>query len=91
MAMSGSTLGNKLYTDANIDESKLSQDELSKIKAYYNTLATDIVSHITTFAEIPSVASTVTVVSVSGVTTGPGASGPGTGTASGTVPAGGIK
>lgn len=50
--------------------------------AIAQAVAEKVVQHIQSFAVVTS---TVTVISVAGVTTGAGISGPGTGTATGTV------
>lgn len=47
----------------------------SKTKKFIDIIITEVIKHITTQGTV-----TVTVTSVSGVTTGPGVSGPGTGT-----------
>jgi len=71
MALNGNTLGllMKSNIDSLSDEAKQDRDELFK------ALGAAVVTHITTSA-------IVSVVSVSGVTTGGGVSGPGTGTIS---------
>lgn len=48
----------------------------------FEAIAEAVVEEVVAYAEV---ASTVSVLSVSGVTTGPGVSGPGTGTATGTI------
>lgn len=59
-------------------ESKLRAYRVSMMKAMCGAF----VQHIQTNAQVTA---NVTVVSVSGVTTGPGVSGPGTGSATGTI------
>ena len=60
----------------------LSEAEKKDLPTVWKTICGEIVDHITANA---AVATTVTVASVSGVTTGPGVSGPGAGTGTGGV------
>jgi hypothetical protein len=53
-----------------------------KADEFVDIICEEIILHITNFAVVTS---TVIVASVSGVTTGPGISGPGSGSATGTV------
>ena len=83
MAMNGTVLGDAMYAAAGIaSDPNLSTDEKNQIRtAYANIYGISIVSHITSLAQLSGLI--VTVASVSGVTPGGGASGPGTGTAIG--------
>jgi hypothetical protein len=82
MAMSKTVLGPlmKSKIDALSDEDKADRDKV------FEALADAVITHISTTAQIAGII--VTVVSVSGVTTGPGVSGPGAGT--GIAPPGSI-
>ena len=74
--MSGSVLANAIWTAIKADTGATytpAQDAAGLAK--WTIIATEIINHITTNAQV-----TVTVTSVSGVTTGPGVSGPGAGT-----------
>lgn len=97
MALSGSRLNSARYTSALADiqtqfpmPAGLLAAEQTAYALYQQKMAhaisdhdgTDVVTEITTNAVVPSV---VAVTSVGGVTTGVGTSGPGTGTATGTV------
>lgn len=91
MPMNGELLGTEIIAAMNLVNVGIvegdSQESIeSKSQSYrsqlWKAIAGAIVLHIQTNAVVQS---TVAVASVSGVTTGPGASGPGTGTASGTV------
>jgi hypothetical protein len=81
MAMNASTLktaikGRLTSTGFNFGSSQCKADE------FVDIMCEEIISHITNFAVVSA---SVTVASVSGVTTGPGVSGPGAGTATGTI------
>lgn len=78
MSLDGNTLG--LLMKSNIDN--LSDEAKQDREELFKALGAAVVTHITTSAVVSS---TVSVVSVSGVTTGGGVSGPGTGTATGTI------
>ena len=83
MAMNGTLLGDAMYAASGVaSDPNLSAAEKSQIQtAYQNIYGVSIVTHITTLAQLAGLV--VTVASVTGVTPGPGASGPGTGTAIG--------
>lgn len=78
MALSGDILGQLIK--ANIDAQAL-VDPTDR-DALFKAMGNAIVSHITANAQVIS---TVTVVSVGGVTPGPGTSGSGAGTGTGTI------
>lgn len=99
MPMNGTTLATAIETPLkteiktqisafySIGADTFSQDQLDKFasalaKGVANILGPKVVEHIQNNAVVSS---TVTVTSVSGVTTGGGVSGPGTGTATGTI------
>lgn len=74
MAMNGNTLGDAIYAavKAHLAWSPAGADD-AKAQQFWRIVGQQIVSHITSNAQ-------VAVVSVSGVQTGGGVSGPGTGT-----------
>jgi hypothetical protein len=78
MALNATVLGSLMYATVTADSANgfsatLTADQQNLLRALFNDLATAIVSHIQANGQ-------VIVASVSGVTTGPGVSGPGTGT-----------
>lgn len=82
MALSSSRLATALKAKV---ASKNDQFEASigdSMDWLFDAIAEAVVEEILAYAQVTS---TVTVVSVSGVTTGPGVSGPGTGSATGTI------
>jgi hypothetical protein len=82
MAMSATTLKTAIKTRMATEGFNLSQAPLAD--KFVDILAEEIISHIQTNAVVStSVSTTVAVTSVSGVTTGPGVSGPGAGTGAG--------
>lgn len=85
MALNGNARGDAAYAavaGANPNFSKLSASEQNTLKSYFETLFTADTTYITTNAVVPSL---VVVASVSGVTSGGAVSGPGAGTATGTI------
>ena len=85
MPLNGTARGDANFnamSAANPNFSKLSPSEQATMKSGFETLYTSDTTYLTTNAVIPS---TVVVASVSGVTTGPGVSGPGEGTGTGTL------
>jgi hypothetical protein len=84
MALNGDALGLALLNamDSYVAGLAEPKEENYNREAAFKELGKAIVSYIIANA---TVTSNVTVTSVSGVTTGPGVSGPGTGTATGTI------
>jgi hypothetical protein len=80
MSMSAAVLSADILTRWKADpacgfSSPLSIAQNAILKAQADAIAAAVIAHVTSFAAV-----TVTVASVSGVTAGPGVSGPGTGT-----------
>lgn len=73
MALNGNTLGDLIMTQVDLAVAATPQAGPAQRQAVFRAIGAAIVTHITTQG-------TVVVTSVSGVTTGPGTSGPGTGT-----------
>lgn len=73
MALNGNTLGDLIMTQVDLAVAATPQAGPAQRQAIFRAIGAAIVTHITTQG-------TVVVASVSGVTTGPGTSGPGTGT-----------
>ena len=73
MALNGNTLGDLIMTQVDLAVAATPQAGPAQRQAIFRAIGAAIVTHITTQG-------TVVVTSVSGVTTGPGTSGPGTGT-----------
>ncbi len=86
MAMVGVELGhnivNALMAAGLLNPNSIGSDQYAQIVAGWEAIGTAIVTYIQTKAIVNSV---VTVASVGGVTPGTGMSGPGTGTAQGTI------
>lgn len=82
MALNAATLASAIKTRLESEEGFDLSDEYCKTGGVIDIIAEEIVSHITNNAVVSS---TVSVTSVSGVTVGAGVSGPGAGTATGTV------
>lgn len=81
MAMSGSVLGVALKNAMSISPNPGESMEAFRTRLFA-AMGDAIVAHITSFAQVSS---NVVVSSVTAVTPGPGVSGPGTGTATGTI------
>lgn len=81
MALNGNTLGQEIWDALDAAGYPMDPTALDVWKAVANA----IVDHVTANAQVDTnTSSNVVVTSVSGVTTGPGVSGPGAGTATGT-------
>ena len=82
----GNALSDKKYYIFNESNQQLKKDGSvigdNVLKVLVDTICEKVIQHIITSAVVNS---NVIVTSVSGVTTGPSVSGPGTGTASGTI------
>ena len=83
MVMNATILGNAMYAASGIASDEILEDgEKQKILDFFiDIYGTSIVDHITSLAQLSGLV--VAVASVSAVTPGSGASGPGTGTATG--------
>lgn len=75
MALNGTVLGDAISVAIQGQNPEVDGTQLANLKKYWEPIATAIVNHIQSNALV-----NVTVASVSGVLTGGGVSGPGTGT-----------
>lgn len=85
MPLSGTARGDAVFSAvsaSNPNFSKLSAGEQATLKSYFETLFSADTTYVVANALVTS---TVVVASVTGVTPGGGASGPGTGSSTGTV------
>lgn len=82
MALNATILANAIKTRLTVELQMDLTNQYCKIDEFVNIISSEIINHIKTYAVVTS---NVVVTSVTGVTTGPGVSGPGTGTATGTI------
>lgn len=82
MALNGNALGDAVVTALEGVDPSMTDDQKAQLTSAWHAIGTAIVAYVTANAQVSS---SVTVSSVSGVTTGPGTSGPGSGSATGTI------
>jgi hypothetical protein len=82
MALSGARLGASIKAKVAAKNDQFDAMIGDDMDWLFEAIGEAVVAEIQTYAQVVS---TVTVASVSGVTTGPSLSGPGTGTATGTI------
>jgi hypothetical protein len=82
MPLSGNILSTAIKARLDAELGMDLSNSYNKVSEFVDILSTEIINHIKLNAVVSS---SVAVLSVAGVTTGPGISGPGTGTATGTI------
>jgi hypothetical protein len=82
MALSGARLGASIKAKVAAKNDQFDAMIGDKMDWLFDAIGEAVIEEVQAYAQVVS---TVTVISVSGVTTGAGISGPGTGTATGTI------